>query len=447
MTFFMVSEMKLLEIFLPCLSQEKDTHRLNLQLCLSSKLESAMRGIIVILAMLWFCSCRKGKTTEPPLSSVDSFTVTVHNGYGSGRYKAGDTVHIFSDNYADDQLFDQWSGDASMLNAADEWHTWFIMPDRSVTFTGNIKTIRAFTLEFSQIEGRDRRKPVYYYFPTHAKGIVYLLHGTGGNAAHLVKDYEWQQLIKTLVDGSYAVIITEAEEATLGVDTNGDGKLRWALLPYDTVANVDYANIRILTDTFYHRGLLSLALQKYAIGMSDGGFFSAALSSIYHFQAGINYCSQGSAYIMQHTLSPVQFCMARFDSNPQVGQQGNTDALTNANALNARGVCSKFLIKERCPLYPARFARSGIISSGLSEAIFNEMKSKGFIDASNYFMGYATDFTQASQSSPASFPVFNSLAANQKIFVSAQISLSVSDHRMYSDYDHASLQFLNDPCQ
>ncbi len=126
-----------------------------------------------------------------------------------------------------------------------------------------------------------RKRPT---IPAVYKGIVYLLHGTSGTAANLVGDYEWQQLIKDLVTDNFAVIVTEAEEATTKVDANADGKLRWTLLPVDTIRNIDFANIRIITDTFYHRGLTDRSKPKYSIGMSDGGFFSAGLSCFFLLQ-------------------------------------------------------------------------------------------------------------------------------------------------------------------
>lgn len=402
--------------------------------------------ILTLVAASLFWSCEKTEGNGV-VSSTDSFTVTVNNGYGSGRYKVGDTVHVFSENYADDQLFDHWSDDMSLLNDADEWHSWFIMPAKEVTLTANLRKIVNFTLRYEQIKGKDILKPVYYYLPKNEKGIVYLLHGTGGSAATLIANYEWQQLIKSLVDDHFGVIITEAEESTLRTDSNGDSKIRWSLLPFDTLANVDFDNIRIITNSFYDRGLADRSVPRYSIGMSDGGFFSTALSTIYHFKAGVNYCAQGSKGIIDISNTPVQFCMARFDSNPQIGPKGNAQALANSAALNARGVCSHFLIKERCPLYSQRFARRGDISLTQSAAIFNELKSKGYLDNRNYFLGVSDDLKNAYKANPQSFPVINSLTLNQQIFVMSQIGLSVSDHSMYSDYDAATLKFLNNPCK
>jgi hypothetical protein len=60
----------------------------------------------------------------PPVT--DSFTVSISNGYGNGKYKTGDTVHIFSVATSNSQLFNTWAGaDVSLLNGKDEWHTWF----------------------------------------------------------------------------------------------------------------------------------------------------------------------------------------------------------------------------------------------------------------------------------------------------------------------------------
>jgi len=403
-------------------------------------------ALSLIIALNLLFSCKKAQDAGTT-SSASTFTVTVNNGYGGGKYQTGDTVHIFTNHYAENQVFDTWSGDVTLLNAPSEWHTWFIMPSKDVSFTGSIKNIISFTLQYEQIKGRDRLKPVYSYFPTGHKGFVYLLHGTGGQASFVATEYEFQILIRDLINDNFGVIITEAEEATTGVDANGDGKLRWAIFPVDTLNNVDYVNIRTITDVFYSRGVTNRSKLRYSIGMSNGAFYSTALSAIYKHKAGVNYCGQGDASTIAATQTPVQFCMARFDSNDGVGQAGNATALSNFNSLNNRGICSKYLIKQRSPIYPERFARRGDITIAQSISIFNELKSKGYIDSKNYYIGYSAALTTAYTSNPTSFPVINSLTATQRSFMLAQIDLSVSDHQMYSDYNRATLKFLNSQCQ
>ncbi|MBS1760522.1 MAG: hypothetical protein JST23_10405 [Bacteroidetes bacterium] len=405
-------------------------------------------AISILSLTLFFFSCKKN-SSNPINTNTDSFLVSVVNGYGSGKYKVGDTVNIFSTAYSSTQTFGSWTGtDIGLLNnSSGEWHTWFIMPAKDEVFTSNIINCTPFTLNYEQIKGETRLKPVYYYFPANHKGIVYLLHGTSGSAFYLVSGYEWQLMINDLVNNNYAVIITESEESTTNTDLNGDGKIRWNTTPIDTIANVDYANIRIIADTFYNRGVTNRSKPLFSIGMSNGGNFSAALSMIYKYKAGVSYCAPSGNYVAQNTSTPLLFCMAKFDNNPEVGATGNNNALSNVQTINGRGICAKYLIRERAPLYPERFARRGDISLGLSSNIFNELKANRFLDAKNYFIGYSEDFQSALNANPTMFPISVSLSPMQLAFVREQISLSVSDHQMYSDFNKATIRFLNNQCQ
>jgi hypothetical protein len=410
-----------------------------------------MIKIVPLLCLIVFIACQKESSTgtggNPP-ATTDSFTVTVNNGYGAGKYKTGDTVHLFSVAWTSSQLFDTWSSsDATLLNGKNEWHTWFVMPAKNFSFTGSLKNITPVTLSFEQIRGRDRLKPVYYFFPAGHKGFVLLLHGSGGTAQHFVNSYEYQQLIKDLVTDQFGVIVTEAEESTTGIDANGDGKIRWNNIPFDSTTNVDFANIRILTDTFYNRGLTNRGKFRYSAGMSNGGNFSASLSLLYTYKAGISYCAPAGNPIAVTSTIPFQFCMARFDNHENVGPAGNANALSNSQTLTSRGICSKYYMQEHSPLYPERFARKGDITITKSTALFNELKSKGFLNSKNYFIGFSDALTTAYQANPAAFPELNSLNVLQKLTVIEQIDLAVADHQMYSDYNRATLKFLNTQCQ
>ncbi|HWR33432.1 MAG TPA: hypothetical protein VN451_07905 [Chitinophagaceae bacterium] len=409
-----------------------------------------MRKLLPLLCLPFLFSCQKDSTSGGggnPAPTTDSFTVTVNNGYGTGKYKTGDTVHIFSLAYNTDQLFNTWSStDIPLLNGKDEWHTWFIMPAKNLSFTGSIKNITPVTLTFEQIPGRDRLKPVYYYFPAGHKGFVYLLHGTSGTAQHFVNSYEYQQLIKDLVSDNFGVIVSEAEEITLNTDLNGDGKLRWNNIPWDSVTNVDFANLRIITDTFYNRGVTNRSKFRYSAGMSNGGNFSASLSLMYSYKAGISYCAPAGNPIASVSTIPFQFCMARFDNNENVGPTGNANAFANSQTLTSRGICSKYFMQEHSPLYPERFARKGDITIAKSTAVFNELKTKGYLNNKNYFIGFSDVLTTAYQANPTSFPELNSLNILQKITVIEQIDLAVADHQMYSDYNRATVKFLNTQC-
>ena len=399
-------------------------------------------SLLLISAMF---SCSKNDTSSAAPIVTDSFTVSVNGGYGTGKYKVGDTVHVWSNGLTATQLFDTWVGDYALLNNND-WHAWFIMPARSVSLTGTVRSGISYTLNYEQIKGRDRLKPVYSYFPAGHKGFVFLLHGTGGSALQLSSSFEAQQIIKELVNDGFGVIITEAEEATTGIDANGDGKLRWLLGPVDTLTNVDYVNIRNITDTFYNRGTTNRSKLRYSLGMSNGGAYSATLSYAYKYKAGISYCAPGGSLLASVSTVPFEYCMQRNDNNPDVGQQGNADALANSQTLLSRGICSKYLINDRSPLYPQRFARRTDISLTTSAAIFNELKSKGYLDAKNYFIGYSSTLVTAFQTNPLQFPVLAGLTVSQLLFVVEQVNCCITDHQFYSDFAKLSLRFLNTQC-
>ncbi|MEO7049662.1 MAG: hypothetical protein ABI091_30440, partial [Ferruginibacter sp.] len=153
------------------------------------------------------------------------------------------------------------------------------------------------------------------------------------------------------------------------------------------------------------------------------------------------------SFISGSSTIPLQFCMQRFDNNPEVGPQGNADALANSQTLSSRSVCSKYFINEHSPLYPQRFARNTSISIATSAAIFNEIKNNGFLNSKNYFIGYSDDLKNALLSHPSSFPTIISLNILQQSFILAEIDCCVTDHHMFSDFTKLSLKFLNTQCQ
>ncbi|HTJ12954.1 MAG TPA: hypothetical protein VL547_13045, partial [Dinghuibacter sp.] len=191
-----------------------------------------------LLALL--CACSKKSAPPGPAGSTDSATVTVINGYGGGTYKIGDTVNVWSTANPADSVFGAWTGYGALLENAGEWHNSFVMPSTNVTLTATKASLVSFSLKYEQIRGVNILKNVYYYFPASQKGIVYLCHGTGGSAKNLVNNFEWQEMIDDLVNVGYAVVVTEAEEVSLNQDLNGDGTIRWELLPVDTLTNIDY---------------------------------------------------------------------------------------------------------------------------------------------------------------------------------------------------------------
>ncbi len=399
-----------------------------------------------LFGCLFFIQCKKETAINNPINNNDSATVTVVNGYGSGKYKVGDTVHIWSTAITANEVFNTWTGYSNLISNVGEWHNSFIMPAQNVTVTGTKTSITPFTLQYEKIKGKSILKNVYYYFPSGHKGVVYLLHGTSGSAKSITTNYEWILMIKDLVTDGYAVVVTEAEEATLNTDLNGDGKIRWSTFPADSIANVDYANIKALNDTFNKRNYTSTSIPRFSIGMSNGGSFSAALSALYKFKTGVSYSASSASAVFAVSVTPFQFCMAKFDDNPEVGAQGNADALTNSQTLIGRGICSKYFAHDHSPVYNERFARSGDISVAISANIVSELRTNGWLDSKNYMKASAATISASIQATPSNYPVLNALSVNQQQYIANEIEAMFAAHQFYSDYNKTTIKFLNSQC-
>jgi hypothetical protein len=403
---------------------------------------------IGLISTLLYCSCQKSSNNNPaPVTNSDSATVTVVNGYGSGTYKIGDTVHVWSNPAADSYVFDQWTGYTSLLQNSGEWHNLFVMPAQNVTLTANQKAITPFTLKIEKIKGVSISKNVYYYFPVTQKGVAFLLHGSGGSALNLVINYEWMQMIKDLVAAGYAVIVTEAEESSLNTDLNGNGSLQWKTTPIDSTTNVDLGNIKAIRDTFYARGYTNSSVPLYSIGMSNGGAFSCCLSYLYKFKSSVSYCAQAYKAIFDVSTTPYQFCMAKNDDRPEVGATGNADALTNSQGLNSRGVCSKYFLNDRSPVYPERFARRSDISVATSTALFKEFQHNNWLTAKNFLKAASDSISKVCLANTGVYPTYNALNLLQRDFVNMEIDVMFAGHQFYSDLNKSTIRFLDSRCQ
>jgi hypothetical protein len=377
------------------------------------------------------------------IGQAQTFNLTVNNGYGSGNYAAGDTVHVWCEAIPEDAVFAQWSGDVTTVADIDEWHTTLIMPGRNVTLTANFRTIAPIAIQHEMIKAANNLKNVYSYFPPKHKGVIFLAHGTNSKAEHWINLYEHYQFTKDAIADSFAVIITEAEEVTLNTDLNGDGKLRWSSSPLDARANIDFANIIALIDTFVTRGRMTRSTPRFAVGASNGAFFSFSIGTFLKYNGVAGYCGGGDNRLFTFSDTPAQWCMAKYDSHEEIGPAGNAQALANYNTLASRGIAARYFLLDRSPCYPERFARSGDISLPVSRALFNEFRNTGVLEANDYFRINALSIIDSVRSTPAQFPVLISLNNSQRLFVLNQVDAMYADHGFYSDYNRKTLNFFN----
>lgn len=376
---------------------------------------------------------------------AQTFNLTVINGYGSGNYQVSDTVHIWSVAYDNTKTFAEWTGDTQFLEMPNEWHTTLIMPNQNISVTSVIANMPAYTINYEQIMGKNNLKNVYSYFPPNLKGVIYLFHGTGGNASNWINVVEYRSFINAAIADSFGIIVTEAEEITLNIDLNSDGKLRWHTFPIDTINGIDYLNMKIITDTFVNRGNVTQLTPKISVGMSNGGSFSAAISYIYNYKVGISYCASSAQAIFGVRNNPFAFRMAKYDEHPEVGSQGNYEAWQRDSILNERGICHDYEIHDKQPIYPEEFARITGISVATSQTLFNELINNNQID-NDYYALYSETIKTNILASPSLYPAIIALSNPLKLGVLNQIATSNAEHQFYSDYNFETLNYINNLC-
>ncbi|MDP6614547.1 MAG: hypothetical protein QF835_05955, partial [Candidatus Marinimicrobia bacterium] len=148
----------------------------------------------------------------------------INDGYASGTYMPGDTVHIWSGLDPVTMTFQEWTGDTSLLVDTEEWHTTFIMPNNDVNFYALQEPTGTIYFEYEIIQGPENPKNVYYKFPENSTGTIFFFHGGNGSAENIVDRIEIIQFFQDALQKGYGIIITESENATLNTGLN-----RWLL--------------------------------------------------------------------------------------------------------------------------------------------------------------------------------------------------------------------------
>jgi hypothetical protein len=376
---------------------------------------------------------------------AQTFNLTVNNGYGSGTYQAGDTVHIWSVAYDSTKTFGQWTGDVASLHRPKEWHTILTMPSQNISVTAVIDNMPAYSITYELMQGLNNPFNVYYYFPPNPIGIVYLFHGTGGSAENFIYGVENRSFTNAAIARGYAVVSMDAEEVTLNQDIDGDGGRRFMTQPIDTINNVDYRNIKKITVEFINRGWITASTPRFSIGMSAGSNFSAAVSYIWNF-TGVGYCSRAQNTGFDVRLSPFAYRLARYDDNPSYNYPiGLQQAMANVAELQSRGICNDLYENDRQPIYPERFARVPGISVANSILIFDELVANNQIDVDGYALNSSLIQTNVT-ANPSAYPTIVSFINNGITGMVSQIGASNAEHSFYSDYNAATLDFFADPC-
>ncbi len=381
-------------------------------------------------------------TVGPP-----AYALAVTNGYGSGNYAAGSTVHVWAAVRPDDQLVTGWTGDAALLADPGEWHSTLVMPARDAAVAATIVD-RQTALSVSTFTGvTARAKTIRALIPPTARGLVLFLHGTGGGNGFITSTETLPVVLRALESG-YGVLGTEAEEAVAG-DLDGDGRERWdAGL---TAGNLDFGNLNALVADLRAAGAIGPATPLYALGMSNGGSTAVSLGAVgasavaavfpeLRFRAVVSHCADARPGPVAVTTTPTAWLLCGRDDNPQVD---NDAAVANSAALAGRGVPTFALLHPASPLYAERFLRVAGIALATSQALAGELRAAGFVGADGFFTTGTDAIVAAVTVTPALVPTLTALPGGVRLRVVDQMRAMQAEHQMFSDWAARAIAFFD----
>ena len=380
--------------------------------------------IIALVIITALASCKKSEPTpiQPP-TPVATYTVTVNNGEGTGTYTVGDTAYIFSNPPSNTQVFDKWVGDIAALKSPNEWRTSLKVPSQNVTVTATYKTTGVINFTNLIINGSQ----VFYYVPATYRGIIIPFHGAGGSANGwtTTRGIDNLELLRYAAANGYAIVVTESKDRI---------NKRWETST--GAASVDIANIDIILNSLTTNGVIASGKPFYGVGMSQGSGFLSLISSVKNYKAAALYCLGGIDQIYDNSTIPTIWNMAQKD----ITEDPNRLVTANANyqKLQNRTIPSVYYVNEPSPLAPNRFTIIPGIDANGSVAIFNALKSAGYINAKGYF---TIDPRVSSVWFSAVPAQYNN--ATMLPMIDDQIYISYTQHKFYKDSNYRTIEFFN----
>ncbi len=279
-------------------------------------------------------------------------------------------------------------------------------------------------------------KETFYAIPSSPKGLVFLLHGTGGTGESFFTKYERVNLIKDLVFAGFAVFTLDANERTMG-DQNGDGQIRWITSNAGLANannNIDIKNIESLKDSVIIDFNFPSNIPCFTLGMSAGAVFSDICASALNFNASAHITAKGKpGTYTRPDIVPVIWVMAENDHNESAD---NEVAFNNFSTMSASQIAEWYLFK-RSPVYPKRFLRSlNNISEVQSESVFHRLLSNGFLDEDRFLT--VLDISLI----PISLLDNLGLTFEQKLDIRQQLLVVNADHVLHSDFNKNIIRFF-----
>jgi predicted esterase len=112
--------------------------------------------------------------------------------------------------------------------------------------------------------------PATWWLPSDARAVVWLFHGTGGDAL-FPDNLECTSLLNTFVDAGYGFVAVESTDR---------GARTWDVNHHDLSENADLRRIADVHDTLAARGDLDDQTPTFGLGFSNGAAFLGPFSTL-----------------------------------------------------------------------------------------------------------------------------------------------------------------------
>lgn len=366
------------------------------------------------------------------------------NGFGPVTAAPASQVELWSAILPQSQVLLNWTG-GTFTTDDEEWHATLTVPSSNATLTANIQTLditfttRTYTAPTSAV------KTARFWVPPNPRGLVLILHGTGGLSS-FIEATETRSFALKAISKGYAVLAPEAEEVAAG-DLDGNGKIQWNIAL--NTSNTDFRALDALLGSLVSTNVIPAGLPYYVVGMSNGGSMAISLGAVsaasgatfpnLRFKAVIDYCAQGSINAANISTTPSAFFLCGNDDNDEVN---NAQAQANSQTLIGRGIPSVAALHPATPLYDQRFIRVSGITANQSRAIANELRNAGFVNANGFFNTPTPTISNAVSTAPASYPTISALTSAQQRDLVNQIRAMQAEHQFFSDWASRSLRWF-----
>jgi dienelactone hydrolase len=264
--------------------------------------------------------------------------------------------------------------------------------------------------------------PVISSIPANPRGIVYLFHGTGGDAG-FAERLETVDMLNHLEAAGYGFVSTDSTDRTTA---------QWDTSSLSLTANPDLARLAALHASLIASGRITATTPIEAIGMSRGAAFAAVFARAFH-DAGYPVAaiapSHGPIPASVRTTGglPVPIFTALGANDPTID---DAQVVRQIAAVQAQGVPAQVTIEPETLLTSARFLRVDGVDVDTANAIYDALVDAGLWDRTGHRLVSIDAVEAALPGIAASLP----LTADERRGVDDEIEVLMAVHQYSATY-------------